>query len=1129
LHCPSCGHENPEGARFCGGCGASLAREVACPSCGASNPAGQRFCNSCGAELGAAAASAPASPIADPRSLTPPHLAEKIRASGAKLEGERKQVTVLFADVMGSMELAERSDPEQWREVMERFFAILAEGVHRFEGTVDKFTGDGIMALFGAPIAHEDHARRACFAALHLRDDLTRYAAELRRERGLSFSVRMGLNSGEVVVGTIGEDLSLSYTAVGHTVGLAQRMEQLAEPGKAYLTEATARLVEGFFLLENLGEFGVKGASEPLRVFELAGVGAARTTLEAARTRGLSRFVGRDTEMAALEAALDRSQAGNGQIVGVVGDPGVGKSRLCHEFAERCRARGIPVYRAAGLAHARNVPLLPALQLMRAYFGIEERDSDRVAREKVAGRLLLLDEALGADLPIVFDFLGVPDPERPAQVNDPEARKRRLLALLKRLVHVQGEREPGINLIEDLHWLDPASDEMLVGLVDAVAGSRTLVVANFRPEYSAEWMRRAHYQQLPLVPLGAEALAELLADLLGSDPSLDGLAELVRGRTGGNPFFVEEVVQELVESGKLAGDPGGYRLAGEIEDVRVPPTVQAVLAARIDRLDEDAKTVLQAASVIGKEFAESVLSRVAEIEGDRLTASLRALREGEFVYEHQVYPEAVYAFKHPLTQEVAHGSLLSERRQRFAAAAARAIAELQPERADEQSALIAGHWEAAGEALEAARWHARAAAWAGYNAPVESLRHWQRVRELGDELPESDETAALALSSRLLTMEMGWRLGISDEKATELFEQGRAIAERRGEAHMLAMFHAIYATTSCIGGHVDRAVELNRETVRLADQTADPALRVAVCPGVSYALFIRGELAEALAEVETGIEIGQRDPGLGRGLGVTSPYAFCVMFRGGLLANMGRLDEAHRQLELGERVAREQGDREAEVWNQGNWAQLGYAVGEPELALAHARRGLELAEELGDVFSRSWSRYWLGLAHLGAGEWEAAIELIEESLGMTAEAGVGLDSEGFRMQDLARAYAGTGAGERALELAERALVLSHERGARPSVAAALAAKGVALMAIGSEAALEEAGPALEEASAICRQLGIQTFVAINTVKLAELAALRDDEEERQRRLREARDTFAALGADRRAAELEAELATLARR
>jgi class 3 adenylate cyclase len=559
IHCPSCGHDNREEARFCDGCGVALTR--LCPSCGTTLRAAARFCDGCGQPV---SGSTTASPVRDLRAYTPRHLAEKILTARSALEGERKPVTVLFADVKGSMELAEQVDPEEWHGIMDRFFHLLAEGVHRFEGTVNQFTGDGIMALFGAPIAHEDHAQRACWAALHLTEELRRYAEELKRTRGVAFSVRMSLNSGEVVVGTIGDDLRMDYTAQGHTVGLAQRMEQLAEPGKVYLTQHAAALASGFFQLRDLGAFDVKGVREPVHAYELQGVGPMRTRLEISRARGFSRFVGRDEEMAALEAALARAGSGNGQLVGIVAEPGVGKSRLCFEFAERCRARGLRFASAHGVPHGKMVPFLPWLELLRSVFGLTDQDSDETARDKIAGRMLRFDEALGDAVPLMFDFLGVPDPRRPAPRMDPEARQRQLFGVIKRMMQARTRREPEahVHLFEDLHWFDGGSEAFLAAMIDALADTRTLLLVNFRPEYHAAWMRKSYYQQLPLRPLGLEAITELLQEQLGTDPSLGALAQRIRERTGGNPFFIEEVVQSLVEAGALEGARGAYRLAG---------------------------------------------------------------------------------------------------------------------------------------------------------------------------------------------------------------------------------------------------------------------------------------------------------------------------------------------------------------------------------------------------------------------------------------------------------------------------------------------------------------------------------------------------------------------------------------
>ncbi|HSS04367.1 MAG TPA: adenylate/guanylate cyclase domain-containing protein, partial [Solirubrobacterales bacterium] len=509
--------------------------------------------------------------------------AERIEA-----DGERKQVTVLFADVKGSMDLAEGQDPEQWQLIMRRFFSILAEGVHHFEGTVDKFTGDGIMAVFGAPVAHEDHARRACYAALRMLDDIAEYAAELRRRHGLNFSTRIGINSGEVVAGAIGEGGDGEYTAVGHTVGLAQRMEALAEPGKAYLTEAAAELAHGFFELEDLGEFEIKGASRPVQVFELVGVGAARSRLDLSRERGFTRFVGRSEEMAALEAGLERAKAGEGAVVGIVAEPGVGKSRLCHEFAERARSAGIEVFEAQAQAHGREIPFMPVLQMLRSYFGIADPDPERIVREKIAGRALLLDPEFTDDLPVLFDFLGVPDPDRPAPQLSAEARQRALRSIVCRLVQAPNRREPVVTLIEDLHWLDEGSAAMLGDLFGAVEETQTLVVVNFRPEYTRGWSGPPNYREISLQPLGPDDTRELLRDLAGEDRSLDGLAELIHERTAGNPFFAEEIVRALAEAGNLDGERGAYRLARPVEDSGVPASVQTVLAARIDRLRPEA-------------------------------------------------------------------------------------------------------------------------------------------------------------------------------------------------------------------------------------------------------------------------------------------------------------------------------------------------------------------------------------------------------------------------------------------------------------------------------------------------------------------------------------------------------------
>src|SRR3989441_10186219 len=471
MRCPRCRHENRETAHFCGECGASLARGIACPRCAAFNPAGQRFCDSCGQRL---AESSPADRARDPRTYTPRHLVDKILTTRSALQGERKQVTVLFADMVDSMQLAERVDAAEWHRMLDRFFQILAEGIHRFEGTINQFTGDGVMALFGAPLAHEDHARRGCHAALYLMDRLRTYASELR-PRGLDFAIRMGLNSGEVVVGTIGDDLRMDYTAQGHSVGLAARMEQVAAPGTIYASEHTVRLVEGFFTLRDHGTPAMKGVSTPVRVFEVLGIGPLRTRLDAASARGFSRLVGREEELAWLEGLLARALESNGQVAGVVGDAGVGKSRVCLEFVNRCRAGGIAVHEAHCPAHGATVPLLPIRELVRSFLALGNDDPAEVVRRKVADQLEVLDPQFRDVIPLVLDVLGVPDADAPAVSPGGDAR---LAQFLRRFVRLRSATGTVVLLFDDAHWIDRESDRLVGELAAAVRGTRTLLVAN---------------------------------------------------------------------------------------------------------------------------------------------------------------------------------------------------------------------------------------------------------------------------------------------------------------------------------------------------------------------------------------------------------------------------------------------------------------------------------------------------------------------------------------------------------------------------------------------------------------------------------------------------------------------------
>jgi class 3 adenylate cyclase len=1059
-----------------------------------------------------------AHPPPEPRAYTPRHLAEKILSSRAALEGERKQVTVLFADVKGSIELSESLDPEEWHRILERFFEILSEGVHRFEGTVNQYTGDGIMALFGAPIAHEDHAQRACYAALHLAESLRRYTNELRLSRGLSFLVRIGLNSGEVVVGKIGDDLRMDYTAQGVVVGVAARMQEIAAPDKTYVSGHTAKLVSGYFQLRDLGETRVKGLSDPLHVFELEGVGRMRTRFEASRARGLVRFVGRADEMAVLDAAFARAREGHGQVVGVVAEAGIGKSRLSFEFAERCRARGVSVHEAQALAHGRMISFLPVLQLLRSLFGISDEKSSADARRKVAGTILLVDTALEPVLSLFFDFLGISDPDRPAPTMDPEARQRQLVGLVQRLLRARSARESAVLLVEDLHWLDPASEAFLAAIVEAVSGTHVLLVTNFRPEFEAGWMRRSWYQQLPLPPLGKEAAEELLAELLGSDPSLMPLVAAIRERTGGNPFFVEEIVQSLAESGALAGVRGAYRLMGPIEAQVLPETVQAVLGARIDRLPEREKRVLYAAAVVGREFSQTLASRAADLPESEVAAALHTLSSSELVFEQALYPEPEYAFKHPLTQEVAYRTQLATRRAEAHRRVADAILERAGDAADAQAALLAHHFDAAGAEREAMHWSERAARNLLRRDQSAALRFWQRVRELAGRSPEDPAARRTQLRACGNMLNIFWTHGDFEGEADAIFEEGRAIAEHEGDRRRLAALHLNYGTFLGLRrGHNTRRLEHNSEGLRLAREIRDARTELWALSTLSVAQAPVSP-RDALAYAEAALAIPEE---VNRSFPWRRPATVARGVRARALAELGRMAEGALEASRAVEMAREEGDHEARVAVESASAHVAWLAGRMDDALAHARSSIELSQRVGGIPQAVSRAYILTAAALiEGGQWAKAIRALEAGPSFP-------ENRGWALTLFAKAKLGMGDAEGARALAAEGLAATVA-GQYLSVEARCVLAQILLRTEG-RAARVAIEAELARADAIIEQTGARAYTPFVLVTRAALSRALGDKPGHERQLSEAQRLCLEMGAtgwaERVAHELGQEAAT----
>ena len=858
MRCPQCQRDNPRDARFCNGCGAPL--HVSCPACGRLNPPDSRFCSGCGASLEERAAAKPPSRFDTPGSYTPKHLAQRILTAKAFLADERKQVTVLFADIKGSMELLAERDPEEARGLIDPVLQKLMDAVHHYEGTVNQVMGDGIMALFGAPLAHEDHAVRGCYAALRMQEAIGRYTDEVRRTHGVEVQIRVGLNSGEVVVRSIGSDLRMDYTAVGQTSHLAARMEQLATPGTIRLTAGTLALAEGYVEVRSIGPMPVKGLAEPVEVYELTGASVATTRLQAARLRGLTRFVGRDSETDQLRRAADEARAGRGQLVAVVGEPGVGKSRLFYEFIHSHRVEGWLVVESSSVSYGKATPFLPLADLLRSYFKIDRRDDVRAIRVKVTGGLLTLDEALKDAVPVVLWLLDALPDDHPLLQLEPAERRRRTLADVKRILLRENQLHPLLLVFEDLHWIDNETQAFLDSLVESLPAARILLAVNYRPEYRHAWSNKTYYRQLRIDPLPPDGAGDLLDAMLGTDRSIDALKRLLIERTQGSPLFLEESVRTLVEMRALAGERGAYRLVEGNHALQVPATVQAILAARIDRLDPEEKRLLQAAAVIGTHVPFELLRAIAGTD-DELQGRLGQLQTAEFLYEAQLFPDLEYAFKHALTHEVAYGGILQERRRALHAAIADAIEQLYPDRISEHVERLAHH-AARGRALSKAVRYLREAGSkaASRSANQEAVAYFQEALALLDELPATQEWLTQALD---ICIALGPALmlvkGAPSPEVEQLYERALELVERTGIE--VSRFPALWGLwyVRYTRGEYPIALEAGRQLLVIASKGDDSGLMLEAHHSVWPVLCALGHPLEALPHTEQGIALYDRD------------------------------------------------------------------------------------------------------------------------------------------------------------------------------------------------------------------------------------------------------------------------------
>jgi len=862
MRCPNCSTENPQGARFCIQCATPFKR--VCPKCGFENPPEARFCAQCATSLTGlevAQSSKTATPSSSP-----------IRVEAENLEppsdGERKTVTVLFADIKGSMELIEDLDPEEARAIVDPALKLMMEAVHRYDGYIAQSTGDGIFALFGAPLAHEDHPQRALYAALRMQGDLKRYSDKLRERGEPPISIRVGVNTGEVVVRTIQTgEAHTEYVPIGHSTSLASRLQALATPGSIAISETVRKLVEGYFALKPLGPARIKGVSAPVNVYEVTGLGPLRTRLQRSAGRGYSKFVGRNREMEAMKAAAEQARAAHGQIVAAVAEPGIGKSRLIFEFKATSQS-GWLVLEAFSVSHGKATAYLPLIKLLHDYFGIEPDDEPRRRREKVAGKVTMLDRSSEeGTLLYLFALLGIVEGPDPFAQIDAQVRRRRTQDAIKRILLRESLNQPLMLIFEDLHWVDDETQAFLNLLAEGIANAPVLLLVNYRPEYTHQWGSRTYYTQLRLDPLGKESADEMLTGLVGDARELVALKRLVLERTGGNPLFMEELVQALFEEGVLVRN-GAVKVTRSLGQLKIPPTVQGILASRIDRLLREEKEVLQTLAVIGTQFPLALVRRVLRLSPDRVDGLLSSLQTGEFIYEQPAAGDIEYTFKHALTRDVAYNSLLTERRRLLHERTAQAIEALYRERLEERLPELALHFERSGNAPKAVEYLGRAGARAAEQvAHSEAIGHFTKALALLPRLPES---AARDNQELDLQMALGWSLVIargyrpSPERECALV-RARELGEKLGDnarliGPLLALAHFRFNQ-----GDYGLAQELADRVLAMAQEAKAPAMLGGAHSVLALVLSATGLFLAAREHFESAIELFGASPSRNHG------------------------------------------------------------------------------------------------------------------------------------------------------------------------------------------------------------------------------------------------------------------------
>jgi class 3 adenylate cyclase len=997
MRCSKCGAENPDRAKFCEECASPFTRR--CPSCDTENSPTAKFCIECAKPLESAGN----------RSQQVPDAGSPIKVNAGtadSLEGERKTVTFLFADIKGSMDLIEDLDPEDARAIVDPALKLMMQAVQRYGGYVAQPTGDGIFALFGAPIAHEEHPQRALLAALRMQEELKRYSDRIRAEGRVPIQARVGVNTGEVVLRSIATGAGRTeYAPVGHSTGIAARMQALAPVGSIAATDQVRKLCEGYFTFKTLGPTKVKGVTEPIDVFEVTGFGPVRTRLQLSASRGYTKFVGRKREMETLEHAAELTQAGHGQIVAAMAEPGVGKSRLFFEFNAKGQSDWM-VLEAFSVSHGKASAYLPVLDLLHSYFDIKSDDDTRKRGEKVIGRVLALDRSLEDTLPYLFALLGIVEGLDPLAQIDGQVKKRRTLDAIKRILLRESLNQQLIVMFEDLHWIDQQTQEFLNLLADSLANAKILLLVTYRPfEYSHQWGSKTYYTQLRLDPLASESADEMLSALLGDSPDLAPLKKLIVERTEGNPLFIEELVEALFDEGVLVRN-GAVKVTRPLSQLKIPPTVQDIITSRIDRLPAAEKELLQTLAVIGMEFTLALAGEVTQKPDDQLDGLLNQLQLAELIYEQPAAGDTGYIFKHALTHDVAYKSLLTERRRLLHERAGQAMEALYHERLDDHFDDLAHHFRSSDNAAKALVYLRLAGEQsARRSAPSQAIVYLRDAFDRIDALPPGDERDRAELAVQFA---LGSALGAESWGAPErvrAFERVNELAGRIGAGAEVFSARWHLAETYAVQGKVARAGDLAQQCLRLAEAASDRRMLFGGHYVVGEVALWSGNLPEARSRIMRAMEFCDRtaDENLLLYYGI-DPFVLGCLMLGFAYTPMGRCDQALKLCGDAQARAAELSHLYSQAFSLAVIAQVHQMRREPARAALAARELSTMSHEHGFDEMLGWAEWITGWAMVEQHRGDQGIQTMLEAIKFHESIG-GTIATAWRQGVLAEGYA----------------------------------------------------------------------------------------------------------------------------